>query len=156
MARKKAPLFGDDKATGMLAKALAQHAFRDPLEDLHAGVFPDSKTGDYSDVKVVTPYGEIPWNSLGRISDEEMKTLMIEVVGKLYNLLVGLDDVHQQAALCALSDLAIMKWEDPRLDEDFREAFADPSSSVQKGFIEYIVGTIVQCEAARRDKVNAK
>lgn len=29
------------------------------LEDLHAGISPSSKTGDYTDVKVVTPYGEI-------------------------------------------------------------------------------------------------
>ena len=31
------------------------------LEDLHAGISPSSKTGDYTDVKVVTPYGEIKW-----------------------------------------------------------------------------------------------
>src|SRR5438093_9756136 len=43
------------------------------LEELHAGTFPSSKTGDYTDVKVVSPYGEIAWNQLGRISDEEMK-----------------------------------------------------------------------------------
>jgi len=34
------------------------------LEELHAGKFPASATGDYSDVKVVTPYGEIPWKNL--------------------------------------------------------------------------------------------
>ena len=58
-----------------------------PLEDLHAGRFPRSGVGDYSDVKVVTPYGEIPWNELGRISDEEMKHLMIWVVDALYTVL---------------------------------------------------------------------
>ena len=45
------------------------------LENLHAGTGPSSKTGDYSDVKVVSPYGEIPWNDLSRISDEEMGPL---------------------------------------------------------------------------------
>ena len=57
------------------AVALAETAVRNntPLEDLHAGTFPSSKTGDYSDVRVVTPYGEIPWNAVSRLSDEEMK-----------------------------------------------------------------------------------
>lgn len=57
------------------------------LEDIHAGTFPSSVTGDYSDVKVISPYGEIPWNSLGRISDEEMKSLIIEIVNKVYTVL---------------------------------------------------------------------
>jgi hypothetical protein len=152
MSRRKTLLFGEDKATGMLAKALAQQAFRDPLEDLHAGDFPRSRSGDYTDVKVVTPYEEIPWNDLMRISDDEMKSLMIEVVDKLYTLLVGLDDVYQQASICALSD-AILKWDEPKIDEGLRKAFANPYA--QKGFIERIVSTIVECEAARRSKVKA-
>lgn len=47
----------------------------DFFENLHSGKFPSSATGDYSDVKVVTPFGEIPWNKLSRISDEEMGPL---------------------------------------------------------------------------------
>jgi hypothetical protein len=57
------------------------------LEDLHAGITPDSKTGDYADVLVRSPYGEIPWPQLSRLSDEEMKVLMIDVVNKTYRLL---------------------------------------------------------------------
>lgn len=45
------------------------------LENLHTGITPSSKTGDFTDVKVVTPYGEIPWNELSRISDSEMGPL---------------------------------------------------------------------------------
>ncbi len=45
---------------------------RNSLENIHAGISPSSKTGDFSDVKVVTPYGEIPWNKLSRISNKEM------------------------------------------------------------------------------------
>src|SRR6266852_8541728 len=38
-----------------LAHMLAFHCVRNSsLEELHAGVFPSSKTGDYTDVKVVT------------------------------------------------------------------------------------------------------
>lgn len=58
----------------------AQHG----LEDLHAGRFPRSATGDYSDVRVVTPDGDIPWTEVSRLSDPEMKALMIEVTNRLY------------------------------------------------------------------------
>jgi hypothetical protein len=57
------------------------------LEDLHAGIFPSSQTGDYTDVKVVSPYGEIAWNRLGRISDEEMKRLSQDIMNRLYTFL---------------------------------------------------------------------
>ena len=64
-------------------KFIALECFRNSkLEDLHTGISPSSKTGDYSDVKVVTPYGEIPWNNLSRLNDDEMKELMIDVVNR--------------------------------------------------------------------------
>lgn len=55
-----------------VAKLLAVMGVRNntDLEELHAGITPSSKTGDYSDVKVITPYGEIEWNRLSRISDQ--------------------------------------------------------------------------------------
>lgn len=68
-----------------LSMFLAIHGVRNTeLENLHAGNFPSSKTGDYSDVKVVSPYGEIPWNNLSRLDDEEMKKLMIDVVNHIH------------------------------------------------------------------------
>ena len=76
----------------MLAKVVTNNCVRNTfLEDLHAGITPSSKTGDYSDVKVVTPYGEIEWNNLSRISDKEMKKLMIEIVNKIYTLFLNFD-----------------------------------------------------------------
>lgn len=66
-----------------LAKFFALECFRNSkLEDLHLGKSPMSKTGDYSDVKVVTPYGEIPWNELSRLNNDEMKELMIDVANR--------------------------------------------------------------------------
>ena len=55
-----------DKAlAAVLAKAITAMCVRNGyLEDLHSGVTPSSKAGDYSDVKVVTPYGEIPWQKV--------------------------------------------------------------------------------------------
>lgn len=71
-----------------VATMLAFHCVRNSyLEDLHAGIFPSSQTGDYTDVKVVSPYGEIAWNRLGRLSDEEMQRLSEDIVNRLYTFL---------------------------------------------------------------------
>jgi len=72
-----------------LAKMLAVKGVRNDtdLETLHSGIFPSSETGDYSDVKVITPYGEIEWNRLSRISDEEMRSLMLSIERALENAL---------------------------------------------------------------------
>jgi hypothetical protein len=61
-----------------LAKVMALQCFRNThLENLHAGMSPSSETGDFSDVKVVSPYGEIPWTRVSRFDDHEMKELMV-------------------------------------------------------------------------------
>ncbi|WP_176590675.1 hypothetical protein [Sphingobium sp. EM0848] len=79
---------GTDDERAYFALALVEQCVRTScLEDLHSGVTPSSATGDYSDVKVVTPYGEIPWNDLSRISDVEMKGLMIEVTNRVFTFL---------------------------------------------------------------------
>lgn len=102
-----------------LAKYLAQQCFRNTmLEDLHAGVTPDSATGDYSDVLVRSPYGEIPWPKLSRLSDEEMKALMIEVVNKTYRALVVLFDDRlgdQLIKVLAQHDF-LPRWNEPTLN----------------------------------------
>src|SRR5262245_9065319 len=68
-----------------LAKFVALHCFRNTrLEEFHAGRSPSTEAGDYSDVNVVTPFGEIPWHKLSRLNDEEMKALMIDVVDRCY------------------------------------------------------------------------
>ena len=73
------------------ATIVAFHCVRKSyLEDIHASMFPRSQTGDYTDVKVVSPYGEIVWNRLGRISDEEMKRLSEDIVNRLYTFLFHL------------------------------------------------------------------
>ena len=66
-----------------LVKFVALECLRNSkLEDLHTGISPSSKTGDYSDVKIVTPYGEIPWTQVSRLNNDEMKELMIDVVNR--------------------------------------------------------------------------
>jgi hypothetical protein len=83
-------LLTDDLVLQRLAKLIVEQGFRNRLEDIHAGTFPSSKSGDCTDIKVVSPYGEIPWNRLGRISDEEMKRINKGAVDYVYNFLGNL------------------------------------------------------------------
>src|SRR6266550_760448 len=94
-----------------LAKYMALHCFRSTvLEDFHAGITPSSQAGDYSDVVVKTPFGEIPWSKLSRLSDEEMKTLMIDVLNQtLFSEDLGsylIQTLNQQDLL--------PRWQDPQ------------------------------------------
>jgi hypothetical protein len=93
------------------AKSLVETCVRNSeLENLHSGTTPSSAAGDYSDVKVVTPYGEIPWAELSRISDVEMKALMIDVVDRVYTYL------RYPEHLARLTDAA--RWNRPKLHPD--------------------------------------
>ena len=92
----------------LIAKALVETCVRNTqLEDLHAGVVPHSETGDFSDVKVVTPSGEIPWTNLSRISDPEVKALMIEIVDRVFTFL------QYPEELVVLG--AAARWDRPKL-----------------------------------------
>jgi hypothetical protein len=84
------------------------------LEDLHAGTGPSSKIGDYSDVKVISPYGEIEWVKLSRISDDEMRQLMKEVVNKLYSVLLRLEEPKFVEAVTEYGRLMAGKWDKPQ------------------------------------------
>ena len=73
----------------LIARAVAEQCIRNntDLEDLHSGITPSSKKGDYSDVYVVSPYGQIEWKKLSRISDEEMRSLMLSIEENLIGML---------------------------------------------------------------------
>jgi hypothetical protein len=98
-----------------LAKVMALRCFRNTkLEDFHAGTFPNSETGDYSDVKVVSPYGEISWQRLGRLSDDEMRALMINVVNCCYAFLTELTSSKGDQIIDVLKERdAMPRWNDP-------------------------------------------
>ncbi len=99
-----------------LAKFMAQQCFRNTeLEELHCGTSPSSRNGDYSDVKVVSPFGEIPWQKLSRFNDEEMKVLMIDVVTKTYAFLRMLftDEAGDQLIGQLKKTDLVPYWNDP-------------------------------------------
>jgi hypothetical protein len=82
-----------------LAVAMAVLCVRNTcIEDIHAGIEPHSPSGDFADVRVVTPGGEIPWSKVLRIRDDEMREFMKQVVDRLYTVLLRLDDP------CSLSE----------------------------------------------------
>jgi hypothetical protein len=110
----------DNLLAAQLAKAIAALCVRNTfLEDLHAGMTPSSKAGDYADVKVMTPYGEIPWRQASRISDEEMKRLMKEVVNALYTFLCRQEEADFTEAFVALGHRYTAHWDEPELMQNF-------------------------------------
>jgi hypothetical protein len=111
------PTIADPALQMRLAKYLVQQCFRNSvLEDLHAGIAPSSKSGDYSDVVVHTPFGEIPWRRLSRLDDAEMQRLMIDVVDRTYQFIHQFFD--QQPGNELLRQLAardpLPGWENPK------------------------------------------
>jgi hypothetical protein len=98
-----------------MALSMAVYCVRNTfLENLHAGIAPSSKAGDYSDVKVVSPYGEIPWRRLSRFDDNEMRTLMKEVVNKIYTVLLRMDDPDFIDGLKRWGRLFVRNWDEPQ------------------------------------------
>ena len=93
---------------------------------MHAGKTPRSKTGDYSDVKVVTPDREIPWNELSRITDEEMKQLMKQVVNKLYTVLMSLDNEEAMQLVFSGGQDYASRWDEPEFLPTFLAPFIPP------------------------------
>jgi hypothetical protein len=116
-----------EQYSARLAKAMAVLCVRNTfLEDLHAGKTPISGTGDYSDVKVITPDREIPWNELSRISDEEMKKLMKQVVNKLYTVLMSLENEEAMHLLFSGGRDYAGHWDDPEFLPNFLKPFVPP------------------------------
>lgn len=100
-----------------LAKAMAMLCVRNSrLEDLHAGIVPATKTGDWSDVIVLDADGNrIPWRDVSRIDDEEMRSLMRDVVNRLYTFQLHAGNPALQAEIEKWISVA-GKWDQPEID----------------------------------------
>jgi hypothetical protein len=112
----------EKQLAAMVAKTLAMMCVRNTyLEDLHAGISPVSKTGDYSDVVVIDGTGrKIPWTELSRLNDLEMKTLMKEVVNRLYTFQVKSGDRRYIAQMEKWGAVAAA-WDEPELVKPFSD-----------------------------------
>lgn len=110
----------EERIAARLAKIMTMMCVRNTkLENLHAGVVPVSKTGNFSDVVVVDAEGrKIPWTEVSHFDDDAMRDLMRQVVNRLYTFQLKTDDPHFQKLLDRWSSVA-EKWDDPELDEFF-------------------------------------
>ena len=85
----------NDALRRRLAAVIAQSCFRNgKLENFHAGTYPSSEAGDYSDVKVVSPFGDIPWKRLSRLNNAEITEITVNAAERCYSFL---SDLFQSA-----------------------------------------------------------
>lgn len=109
----------DRKIASELAKCIVLTCFRNSqLENIHAGIVPQTEVGDYSDVYVATPTGNIPWNKASKISDKMMKALMIDVTNRVYSFLLKMDDEDFLVKTLMYSSQFTVNWNEPeKLDK---------------------------------------
>ena len=112
----------DKKIAARVSKILTAMCVRSTeIEDIHSGITPISKTGDFSDVKVIDADGrEILWNEVSRISDDEMKMLMKRIVDRLYTFFIQGDDPRFAKQVEYFEQVA-QKWDAPNpvIDPNF-------------------------------------
>ena len=114
----------DDAVLAKWVKIMAMTCVRNTkLEDIHAGLAPITRTGDYSDVVVVDADGtRIPWNRVSRFDDDTMRDLMRQIVDRLYTFHVKADDPRFLAVIGPWAREAV-RWDEPRLDPDLMYGF---------------------------------
>lgn len=103
------------------------------LEELHAGVTPVTRSGDFSDVKVIDAEGrEIPWNEVSRISQDEMKALMTGVVNRVHTFLARtlFSETEDKAFETALGR-AVAPWTKTWNEPEYLPDFLMPHSQKQ-------------------------
>jgi hypothetical protein len=113
----------EERIAAGLAKVMAMMCVRNTrLEDIHAGVVPVTRTGDYSDVVVLDADGrKIPWAEVSHIDDDQMRALMKEIVNRLYTFQMRIDDPEFQAWIDRWAAVA-EKWDEPELAPGFLQA----------------------------------
>ncbi len=100
-----------------LAKTMAMLCVRNThLETIHAGKTPVTRTGEWTDVTVVDADGNrIPWNDVSRITDDEMRDLMRDIVNRLYTFHLCADEPGLQAEIERWMAVA-GQWDEPEID----------------------------------------
>lgn len=108
----------DEKTCAELAKTLTAMCVRNAeIENIHAGKPIATKTGDYSDVKVIDAEGnEFAWPDVSHISDDEMKVLMKGIVNRLYTFMMQGDDPRFDKNMDYHKRFT-RTWDEPEIDE---------------------------------------
>ena len=100
-----------------LAKAMAMFCVRNTeLENIHAGLVPVTRTGDYCDVIVIDADGRrIPWPEVSHFDDDAMRELMRQVVDRLYTFHALAEDPRLLRLMERWSSVT-RHWDEPKLD----------------------------------------
>ncbi|WP_146591479.1 hypothetical protein [Puniceibacterium confluentis] len=119
----------EDRIAANLAKIMAMICIRNThLEELHAGTVPITRTGDYSDVIVIDAEGrKILWPKAAQIDDDQLASLMRDIVNRLFTFHMKSDDPSFRKDLDCWMAVA-GKWDDPVLDQAFLDAVANLKS----------------------------
>ena len=120
--------------TASISKSMAVMCVRNTMiEDIHAGIEPVTRTGDFTDVVVIDADGRrIPWPEVSRIGNDEMGRLMRQVVNRLYTFQAKAHDPH----FVRMMDRALAeagRWDDPELDEIILSAIASSRQRAEEG-----------------------
>ena len=121
----------EHQLTSILVRTMALLCVRiTMIEDIHAGLVPVTKTGDYSDVTVIDADGRrIPWPDVSHIDDDAMRDLMRQVVNRLYTFQLKAEEPGFLERVSRWMDVA-NRWDDPKLDDALLAARpAEPDSS---------------------------
>ena len=85
----------EHQLTSLLVRTMVLLCVRNSMiEDIHAGLVPVTRTGDYSDVTVIDADGRrIPWSEVSHFDDNAMRDLMRQVVDRVYTFEVRAKDL---------------------------------------------------------------
>ena len=113
----------EERIAAHLAKTMAMMCVRNTMiEDIHAGLTPVTRTGDYSDVMVIdADRRKIPWPEVSHFGDDTMRDLMKQVVNRLYTFQLLAGDPGFQNWMARWETVA-RKWDEPDLDAGFLKA----------------------------------
>ncbi len=108
----------DERLSSRLVRTMALLCVRNTaLENIHAGLEPITRTGDYSDVTVIDAEGRcIPWPEVSHFGDDTMRDLMREIVDKMYTFMVcsHLPGFLERVTIWMRS---ASRWDEPKIVE---------------------------------------
>ena len=110
----------EDRIAARLAKLMAMICVRNTgIEELHAGTVPVTHTGDYSDVFITDADGrQFPWSDASHLDDDQMRSLMRQIVDRLYTFHLKADDQGFRDHLDRRLTVA-ERWDEPQVDDAF-------------------------------------
>lgn len=117
----------EKRIAAQMAKSIAMICVRNTfLESLHRKPTPETKTGDWSDVKVIDANGEeYKWTEVSHINDHQMKKFIKQVVNRLYTYYLKAEELDFNTSLKRMMDHAIMNFDEPELDALFLKMIED-------------------------------